>query len=56
MTVLEVPYNALANRLGAGKLLHAGKLVVKQRPAEIGGTSTPVFVGFETLTNADMAL
>ncbi|KFY39370.1 hypothetical protein V495_05981 [Pseudogymnoascus sp. VKM F-4514 (FW-929)] len=50
--VLEPPYNALANRLHQ-KMPFTKKLLLEQRPAEIGEPN-PLFIGFETLTNADI--
>ncbi|KFX89472.1 hypothetical protein O988_08624 [Pseudogymnoascus sp. VKM F-3808] len=50
--VLEPPYNALVNRLHQ-KMPFTKKLLLEQRPAEIGEPN-PLFIGFETLTNADI--
>ena len=49
--VLEPPYNALAFRLRE-RLPATEKLLLQQRPAEIG-EAEPLFIGFETLTNAE---
>ncbi|KAH8804482.1 chondroitin AC/alginate lyase [Xylogone sp. PMI_703] len=48
--VAEPPYNALAFRLGES-MPATRKLVLQQRPAEIGEPN-PLFIGFETVTNA----
>ncbi|KAF2193541.1 secreted protein [Zopfia rhizophila CBS 207.26] len=50
--VVEPPYNALAFRLHQ-RLPGTAKLVVQQRPAEIGEPN-PLFIGFETVTNAEI--
>ncbi|RFU29836.1 hypothetical protein B7463_g6501, partial [Scytalidium lignicola] len=49
--VVEPPYNALAFRLRES-MPATRKLVLQQRPAEIG-ESEPLFIGFETVTNAE---
>lgn len=50
--VLETPYNSLANRMHQ-RMPFTKKLLLKQRPAEIGEPN-PLFIGFETLTNANI--
>jgi len=49
--VVEPPYNALAFRMGQ-PMPNTLKLVLQQRPAEIG-EKVSLFIGFETLTNAE---
>ena len=51
MSVVEPPYNALAFRLGE-PMPNTEKLVLQQRPAAIG-EAVPLFIGWETLTNAE---
>jgi hypothetical protein len=48
---LEPPYNALAYRMHQN-LPYTRKLLLEQRPAEIGEPN-PLFIGFETVTNAE---
>lgn len=49
--VAEPPYNAIAFRLNE-PMPATKKLVLQQRPAEIG-EAEPLFIGFETVTNAE---
>jgi hypothetical protein len=49
--VAEPGYNALSFRLGEA-MPNTEKLVLKQRPAAIG-EAVPLFIGWETLTNAE---
>jgi hypothetical protein len=51
IAVVEPPYNALAFRMGQ-PMPNTLKLVLQQRPAEIG-EKVSLFIGFETLTNAE---
>ncbi|KAI9759673.1 MAG: hypothetical protein M4579_002150 [Chaenotheca gracillima] len=48
--VVEPPFNALSFRLGMS-LPNTEKLVLQQRPAPIG-EAEPLFIGWETVTNA----
>ncbi|KAJ5135635.1 uncharacterized protein N7515_004913 [Penicillium bovifimosum] len=50
--VLEPPYNALAYRMHES-MPHTRKFLEEQRPAEIGEPE-PLFIGFETVTNAEI--